>query len=104
MGISEIFYFSANLEESLMRIAIDQDEDGNYYIPPERLTYLLRDPMHGVKLTGFCLFSLGASIMALSLIIPTLAQCMGTARLAAFSSEDNTPNEVRIESLIDFGS
>lgn len=32
--------------------------------------------------------------MALSLLIPTCAACFGTgSRLAAFASEDNTPNE-----------
>jgi hypothetical protein len=31
--------------------------------------------------------------MALSLLVPMLAQCCGSTRLAAFSSVDNTPNE-----------
>jgi len=87
---------SQSLEQSLMRIAIDQDEEGNFYIPPERLAELLRDPMHGVKITGFCVFAVGASIMALSLLIPTFAQCAGGSRLAAFASEDNTPNEAPV--------
>jgi len=85
---------NTNIEDRLMRIAIDQDEEGNFYIPPERLSEILRDPMHGVKMAGFCVFAIGASIMALSLLVPTFAQCSGThGRLAAFASEDNTPNE-----------
>jgi len=83
------------IETSLMRIAIDQDEEGNFYIPPERFSEFLRDPMHKWKITGFCVFAMGASLMALGLLVPTCAQCLGggNGRLAAFASEDNTPNE-----------
>jgi len=38
-----------------MRIAIDQDEDGNFYVLPERLAEVmssLQDPMHKWKMTG----------------------------------------------------
>jgi hypothetical protein len=86
---------NGTIESSLMRISVDQDEDGNYYIPPERFTEFLRDPMHKWKVTGFCVFALGASLMALGLLVPTCAQCLGgsSGRLAAFVSEDNTPNE-----------
>uniref|UniRef100_A0A915MCH5 Uncharacterized protein n=1 Tax=Meloidogyne javanica TaxID=6303 RepID=A0A915MCH5_MELJA len=85
-----------NIEGELMRIAIDQDEDGNFYVLPERLAEVmssLQDPMHKWKMTGFCVFAAGASLMALSLLVPMLAQCCGGTRLAAFSSVDNTPNE-----------
>ncbi|KAI1720958.1 neurensin domain-containing protein [Ditylenchus destructor] len=86
---------SGTIETSLMRIAIDQDEEGNFYIPPERFTEFLRDPMHQWKIAGFCVFAMGASLMALGLLVPTFAQCLGggRGRLAAFASEDNTPNE-----------
>lgn len=86
---------SATIETSLMRIAIDQDEEGNFYIPPERISELLRDPMHPWKIAGFCVFALGAALMALGLLVPTCAQFFGgkTGRLGAFVSEDNTPNE-----------
>jgi len=86
---------AGTIETSLMRIAIDQDEEGNFYIPPERFTEFLRDPMHKWKITGFCVFAMGASLMALGLLVPTCAQCLGggSGRLAAFASEDNTPNE-----------
>jgi len=95
VGYSWPHYAPNNIEASLMRIAIDQDEEGNFYIPPERLSEILRDPMHGVKMSGFCVFAIGASIMALSLLVPTFAHCSGGThgRLAAFASEDNTPNE-----------
>ncbi|KAF7640515.1 hypothetical protein Mgra_00000338 [Meloidogyne graminicola] len=85
-----------NIEGELMRIAIDQDEEGNFFVLPERLAEVmssLQDPMHKWKMTGFCVFAAGASLMALSLLVPMLAQCCGTTRLAAFSSVDNTPNE-----------
>jgi len=99
VGYSWPHYFRNNtLEERLLRIAIDQDEEGNFYIPPERLTEMLRDPMHGVKMAGFCVFAIGASMMAVSLMIPSFAQCFGgpTSRLAAFASGDNTPNEAPV--------
>jgi hypothetical protein len=85
-----------NVERELMRIAIDQDEDGNFYVLPERLAEVmasLQDPMHKWKMTGFCVFAAGASLMALSLLVPMLAQCCRSTRLATFSSVDNTPNE-----------
>uniref|UniRef100_A0A914H8E0 Uncharacterized protein n=1 Tax=Globodera rostochiensis TaxID=31243 RepID=A0A914H8E0_GLORO len=82
-----------NIEGELMRIAIDQDEEGNFYVLPERLTEILADPMHAWKITGFCVFAAGASLMALSLLVPMLAQCCGGTRMAAFTSGDNTPNE-----------
>ena len=85
---------AGTIEASLLRIAIDQDEDGNFYIPPERFSEFLRDPMHTYKIVGFCVFAIGASLMALSLLVPTCAHCFGAgSRLAAFASEDNTPNE-----------
>jgi hypothetical protein len=99
VGYSWPHYFRNNtLEERLLRIAIDQDEEGNFYIPPERLADMLRDPMHGVKMAGFCVFAIGASMMAVSLMIPSFAQCFGgpTSRLAAFASGDNTPNEAPV--------
>lgn len=85
-----------NIEGELMRISIDQDEEGNFYVLPERLTEVmaqLQDPMHKWKMIGFCVFAAGASLMALSLLVPMLAQCCGGSRLAAFASGDNTPNE-----------
>jgi hypothetical protein len=82
-----------NIEASLMRIAISQDDEGNFYIPPERFSEILRDPMHKWKITGFCVFAVGASIMALSLLVPTCANLVGGHRLAAFASGDSTPNE-----------
>ncbi|CAD5231563.1 unnamed protein product [Bursaphelenchus xylophilus] len=82
-----------SVEESLMKIAISQDEDGNFYIPPERFNEVLRDPMHDWKMAGFCLFASGAAFMALSLLVPTCAHVFGGKKLAAFVSEDNTPNE-----------
>jgi len=82
-----------SLEAALERIAIERDEEGNFYIPQVRFTEFLRDPMHTWKVAGFCVFVAGASLMALGLLVPTCAQCLGTTRLAAFASEDNTPNE-----------
>ncbi|KAL3083984.1 hypothetical protein niasHS_008856 [Heterodera schachtii] len=82
-----------NIEGELMKIAIDQDEEGNFYVLPERLTEILADPMHSWKITGFCVFAAGASLMALSLLVPMLAQCCGGTRMAAFTSGDNSPNE-----------
>ena len=82
-----------NVEVSIMRIAIVQDEDGNYYIPPERFQEVLRDPMKQWKMMGFVVFAIGASLMAISLLVPTCANLLGGRRLAAFASGDNSPNE-----------
>jgi len=82
-----------DVELSIMRVAIHQDEDGNFYIPPERFSEVLKDPMRQWKMTGFCIFAVGASLMALSLLVPTCANIIGGKRLATFTSGDNTPNE-----------
>jgi len=82
-----------DVELSIMRIAIVQDEEGNFYIPPERFQEVLKDPMKTWKMAGFCVFALGASLMAISLLVPTCAQLCGGSRLAAFASSDNSPNE-----------
>ena len=44
-------------------------------------------------LLGFCVFAIGASLMAISLLVPTCANLLGGRRLAAFASGDNSPNE-----------
>ncbi|KHJ85322.1 hypothetical protein OESDEN_14955 [Oesophagostomum dentatum] len=54
---------------------------------------MLRDPMRLWKTAGFCVFASGAVLLAVSLIVPTLAACIGSKRLAGFISEDNSPNE-----------
>jgi hypothetical protein len=46
-----------DVEVSIMRIAIHQDEEGNFYIPPERFQEVLRDPMKQWKMMGFCVFA-----------------------------------------------
>uniref|UniRef100_A0A0K0ELV9 Ion_trans_2 domain-containing protein n=1 Tax=Strongyloides stercoralis TaxID=6248 RepID=A0A0K0ELV9_STRER len=81
------------IEESLYKIAIDIDEDGNYYLPPGSLAYLMKDPMKQWKVIGFILFAGGSGLMAIGLLVPTVAQLLGGTRLAAFASEDGTPNE-----------
>ncbi|KAK0414032.1 hypothetical protein QR680_007115 [Steinernema hermaphroditum] len=81
------------LEDSIVKIAIYQDDDGNFYVPPEKLAEILKDPMRHWKMTGFCVFAFGTVVMALGLLIPTCASCIGGTRLAAFASEDATPNE-----------
>lgn len=93
-----------SVEESLMRIAISQDEEGNFYIPPERFEEVLRDPMHDWKMAGFCAFAAGAALMALSLLVPTCAHVFGGKQLAAFVSEDNTPNEPPVRVYPSLGS
>lgn len=53
-----------NIEGELMRISIDQDEEGNFYVLPERLTEIMasiQDPMHIWKMTGHFVFSLSYS-------------------------------------------
>jgi hypothetical protein len=89
-------YQREDVELSIMKIAISQDEEGNFYIPQERFNEMLKDPMRTWKMAGFCIFAGGACLMALSLLVPTCAQMIGTKRLAAFVSEDNTPNEAPI--------
>lgn len=86
-------YQREDVETSIMKIAIIQDDEGNFYIPQERFNEILKDPMRNFKMIGFCVFAGGATLMALSLLFPVCAQMAGTKRLAAFVSEDNTPNE-----------
>ncbi|KAE9551481.1 hypothetical protein FO519_005301 [Halicephalobus sp. NKZ332] len=86
-------YQREDVEASIMRIAIVQDDEGNFYIPQERFNEILKDPMRNYKMIGFCVFAAGATLMALSLLVPACAHVAGTKKLAAFISEDNTPNE-----------
>uniref|UniRef100_A0A915Q5E9 Uncharacterized protein n=1 Tax=Setaria digitata TaxID=48799 RepID=A0A915Q5E9_9BILA len=81
------------VEESIVRIAIYQDEDGSFYVPPEKLAEILKDPMRRWKMFGLCMFASGAVMLALSLLTPTLAGCFKNKGLASFISEDSTPNE-----------
>jgi len=84
------------IESSIYKIAIFQDDEGNFYVPPEKLQEILKDPMRHWKTAGFCVFASGAVLMALSLLLPSLAHCCGSKRLAAFASEDATPNEAPV--------
>uniref|UniRef100_A0A1I7WYV0 Transmembrane protein n=1 Tax=Heterorhabditis bacteriophora TaxID=37862 RepID=A0A1I7WYV0_HETBA len=96
------------IEQSIYKIVIYEDDDGGYYVPQEKLRQMLLDPMRHWKtagygywcninpdfvLSGFCVFASGALLLAISLIVPTLATCIGSKRLAGFMSEDNSPNE-----------
>jgi hypothetical protein len=81
------------LEDSMTKIAIYEGEDGSFYIPRDKLNELLKDPMRHWKLSGLAVFSTGGLLLALSLLIPTCAQCIGSKKLAAFASESDTPNE-----------
>ncbi|CAG9530493.1 unnamed protein product [Cercopithifilaria johnstoni] len=81
------------VEESIARIAIFQDDDGNFYVPPEKLAEIVKDPMRRWKMFGLCMFATGAVMLALSLLTPTLVGSFKSKRLAAFMSEDSTPNE-----------
>uniref|UniRef100_A0A914UHF9 Transmembrane protein n=1 Tax=Plectus sambesii TaxID=2011161 RepID=A0A914UHF9_9BILA len=81
------------LEETMDKVAVYQDEDGSYYLPRASLDQLLRDPMRHWKLSGLAVFATGGVLLALSLLIPTCAQCIGSKRLAGFASERDTPNE-----------
>jgi len=84
------------IEETIERFAIFQDEKGVIYIPTDKIAAILQDPMRMWKMAGFCTFAAGAVILALSLLIPTCAQCIGSQRLAGFVSEDVTPSEAPI--------
>ncbi|CAJ0582611.1 unnamed protein product, partial [Mesorhabditis spiculigera] len=81
------------LEDSISHIAVFQDDEGNLYIPREKMEPFMRDPMRHWKTTGFLLFASGAIILALSLMVPMFAQCIGSKRLQGFISEENSPNE-----------
>ncbi|MFH4979192.1 hypothetical protein AB6A40_005901 [Gnathostoma spinigerum] len=81
------------VEESIVKIAIYQDEDGSFYVPPDKFAEILQDPMKHWKVAGLCVFATGAAILALGLLVPTCAQCFRNKHLAGFVSEDGTPNE-----------
>lgn len=80
-------------EISIMRIALLQDEEGTFYIPPEKFQKVLKDPMALWKMLGFVIFSIGASLMAISLLVPTCTSLLSGRRLAMFATGDNSPNE-----------
>jgi len=77
--------------DKIDRLSIFQDEEGTYYLPNEQIKILLQDPMRYWKTAGFCVFASGAILLAISLLIPTLASCTGAKRLASFISETNSP-------------
>ncbi|CAD6193922.1 unnamed protein product [Caenorhabditis auriculariae] len=81
------------IEQTISKFIIFQDEQGGLYMPTDKLKLMLQDPMRYWKTSGFCLFASGAVLLAISLMIPTLAACIGTQRFAAFASNDNSPNE-----------
>uniref|UniRef100_A0A0K0DDL7 Col_cuticle_N domain-containing protein n=1 Tax=Angiostrongylus cantonensis TaxID=6313 RepID=A0A0K0DDL7_ANGCA len=87
------------IEQSIYKIVIyeatetNMDEDGGYYVPQDKLREMLRDPMKLWKTAGFCIFASGALLLAVSLMVPTLAACIGSKRLSGFISEDSSPNE-----------
>ncbi|CAB3397667.1 unnamed protein product [Caenorhabditis bovis] len=85
--------YNRHIEQSIERFVLFQDENGGLYLPSDKLQLILQDPMRYWKTTGFCLFASGSVLLAVSLIIPTLAACVGTRRFAAFASNDNSPNE-----------
>ncbi|KAI6227483.1 hypothetical protein M3Y99_01086600 [Aphelenchoides fujianensis] len=87
------FHPNTNIEDTLLRISIDQDEEGNFYIPPDRFKDLLQDPLHEWKVAGFVVFAVGAGLLAFSLIVPTCGHVFGSSKRLPFVSEDNTPNE-----------
>ena len=82
------------VEDKMDRIALDMEyTDGNWYIPRSKFLELTRDPLKTWKTIGFCVFSVGAMMLALSLLVPTFALAVGSKHLASFASEDNSPNE-----------
>lgn len=82
-----------NIEQSIERFVLYQDENGGLYVPRDKLEIILQDPMRLWKTVGFGMFTLGSLLLAFSLAIPTAAAMVGTTRFAAFASPDNSPNE-----------
>jgi len=96
---------SEDLDTEITRIAISQDEDGDFYINKERLDELLHQN-DKLKVSGFIVFALGAAVIAISLVVPTcLHFCSRRAggKLLPFS-EDNTPNEPPVKIYPSLGS
>ncbi|KAJ1371342.1 hypothetical protein KIN20_033281 [Parelaphostrongylus tenuis] len=92
-GICSLHHQLIDVASSSVVYAQLSDEDGGYYVPQDKLREMLRDPMKLWKTAGFCVFASGALLLAVSLMIPTLAACIGSKRLSGFISEDNSPNE-----------
>uniref|UniRef100_A0A0N5AQ40 Transmembrane protein n=1 Tax=Syphacia muris TaxID=451379 RepID=A0A0N5AQ40_9BILA len=80
-------------EDILRQSAQAYDEEGRVWIAKEDFAKLFQDPMRCWKMVGLCVFSVGASLLALSLLIPAIAQCFRSKHFAGFASEDGTPNE-----------
>ncbi len=63
-------------------------------MPPETVRELLRDPMRPWKLAGLALFTVGGVLLAVSLLVPTCANCFAADSDAAagLASEFDSPS------------
>lgn len=94
---------SEDLDSEITRIAITQNEDGDFFIDKGRLDELLHQN-DKLKVAGFIVFALGSAIVASSLIFPTCIHfCARKTKHLPFS-EDNTPNEPPVKIYPSVGS
>jgi hypothetical protein len=95
---------SEDLDSEITRIAITQNEEGDFFIDRSRLDELLHQN-DKLKVAGFIVFALGSAIIASSLVFPTCVHFFsrtGGKRLPF--SEDNTPNDPPIRVYPSLGS
>jgi len=81
------------VENSLLKIELVKDENGAVWIPQNSMEELLRDPMRSWKLAGLGIFTAGGVLLAISLLVPTLAYCAGPGFVAELSGDCETPTE-----------
>jgi len=83
---------SDDLDTQITKLAIVENEDGDFYIDKSKLDALLHQN-DKLKVSGFIIFALGAMVVAISLVVPTCFHFFARNAKRLPFSENNTPNE-----------
>lgn len=92
-----------DLDSEITRIAITQNDEGDFFIDKSRLDELLHQN-DKLKVAGFILFVLGSVILASSLVFPTCVHFFARSGKRLPFSEDNTPNDPPVRIYPSLGS
>lgn len=94
---------SDDVDTEITKIAISQDEDGDFYINKERLDELLHQN-DKLKVSGFIVFALGAIVIAISLVIPSCLHFFSRRSGGKLLPFDDSPNEPPVKIYPSMGS
>jgi len=92
-----------DLDSEITKIAITQNEEGDFFIDKSHLDELLHQN-DKLKVAGFIVFALGSAIIASSLVVPTCVHFFARTGKRLPFSEDNTPNEPPVKIYPSLGS